>query len=223
MRILGIDTTTKFLALGVYDRSRIAEYNIDLGRRHTALLVPVIERCLASLGLQAPDIDYFAVGIGPGSFTGIRVGLSTMKGFAFALKKPLVGIPTLDILAQGAMGEGCEIAVFVDAKRGLLYAGRFREESGFLKRVSGYKLIPPEAAKTVASGSSVILGDGAGLYRSQIRRIIPQARILGEEYWYPKGRHIVESALERIRAGKLDEAGSLQPVYLYPKECQIRK
>ena len=83
MKILGIDTTTKFLSLGFYADGKVYEYNLEAGSRLSGLLVPTIERALAALGWDIASIDYFACGIGPGSFTGVRVGLATVKGFAY--------------------------------------------------------------------------------------------------------------------------------------------
>ncbi|MCM8795553.1 MAG: tRNA (adenosine(37)-N6)-threonylcarbamoyltransferase complex dimerization subunit type 1 TsaB, partial [Candidatus Omnitrophica bacterium] len=97
MRILGVDTTTKFLSLGIYDNGKIYEYNLELERKHLVLLSLTIDRVLKALGWKVEDLDYLACGLGPGSFTGIRIGLSTIKGLGFALNKPLIGIPTLDV------------------------------------------------------------------------------------------------------------------------------
>ncbi|MCX5715039.1 MAG: tRNA (adenosine(37)-N6)-threonylcarbamoyltransferase complex dimerization subunit type 1 TsaB, partial [Candidatus Omnitrophica bacterium] len=99
MKILGIDTTTKFLCLGLYDNGKYYTCDLELGRRHSTLLVPIIKRTLDSLGWDIAEVDYFACGIGPGSFTGVRIGLAAIKGFAFGLKKPVIAIPSLDIMA----------------------------------------------------------------------------------------------------------------------------
>src|SRR3990167_8720388 len=102
MKILGIDTSTKFLSLGISEDDKIYEYNLELGRQMSDLLSPTIKKVLDALGWRINDIDYFACGLGPGSFTGMRVGIATVKGLAFSLNKPVVGISTLDILARNA-------------------------------------------------------------------------------------------------------------------------
>ena len=115
MKILSLDTSTKILVLGLADNSGIYEYNLEVGRKLSSLLASAIERSIKALGWQIKEIDYFAAGIGPGSFTGMRVGVATIKGLAWALKKPVVGISTLDVLASNAAGKAKEIAVVVDA------------------------------------------------------------------------------------------------------------
>ncbi len=99
MKILSVDTSTKFLTLAVYNEGRVCEYNLETGNRLSVLLVPHIKIVLKAAGMSLRDIDYFACGLGPGSFTGLRIGVSAVKGFSFALNKPVIGIPTLDALA----------------------------------------------------------------------------------------------------------------------------
>jgi tRNA threonylcarbamoyladenosine biosynthesis protein TsaB len=224
MRILGIDTTSKFLSLGIYDRGKIAEYNVDLERRHSALLTVIIKRTLAGLGLDVRDIDYFACGIGPGSFTGIRVGVAAMKGFAFALRKPLIGIPTLDILAANAVLKPGQktIVPAVDAKRSLIYCGSYRTKGLGFKKILPYMLLTVDEFIAQIPAGSLILGDALGLYKEKIVRDVKGAVILERDYWFPQGRNVIALALERIKAGKFDDPLKLNPIYLYPKECQIR-
>jgi tRNA threonylcarbamoyl adenosine modification protein YeaZ len=105
MRILGIDTSTKFLCLGIYDNGKMYEYNLEVGRKLSSLLAVDIKRTLDAAGLRINEINYFACGLGPGSFTGMRTGISTIKGLSWVNKKPIIGISTLDILAQGVHDE----------------------------------------------------------------------------------------------------------------------
>jgi tRNA threonylcarbamoyladenosine biosynthesis protein TsaB len=110
MNILAIDTSSKRLCVGLMNRKgKIVKYNINAGKRHTELLVPTIKKALARAKLSLKEIDYLAVGLGPGSFTGLRIGLATIKGFAAALEKPVVGLPTLDVLARNALPQDDKI------------------------------------------------------------------------------------------------------------------
>ena len=102
MKILGIDTTTGRLCLGLYVDGKFYEYSLQTGRNLSALLVPVIGRVIGAVGLKIAQIDYFACGLGPGSFTGMRIGLATIKGLSVVKNKPVIGISTLDILAKNA-------------------------------------------------------------------------------------------------------------------------
>jgi len=224
MKILGVDTTTRFLCLGLYDGERVYEYNLDAGAKHSALLVPTIKRMLDVLGLGIGDIDYFACGIGPGSFTGIRVGIASIQGFAWPGNKPVVGIPTLDIIAENAQPCAGYVAPVIDARRNLLYCSMYLVKNQRLKKTAPYMLLSiDELLPKLKRRKITLTGDGAGLYREKIRMQLPQADILDTDYWYPKAGHIIALALQRIKLKKFTAAEKIKPIYLYPKDCQIRR
>lgn len=223
MKILGIDTTTKFLSLGVYDNGKIYEYNLDLGRRHSSLLILTIKRVLEALGWRAQDIDYFACGLGPGSFTGIRVGIAAIKGLALSLNKPVAGISTLDIVARNSGITNDDIVPIIDAKRQLLYCSVYKINNGTVKRIMPYMLLTERELLGKIKSNAVLMGDAVNLYREKILANIKGATVLDKDCWYPKGRNIVELALERIKNKQIVSAFGIKPIYLYPKECQIRK
>lgn len=225
MKILGIDTSTKFLCLGIYNNNKIYEYNLDLGRRLSSLITPTIKRVLEALGWKINDIDYFACGLGPGSFTGMRVGIATVKGFAFSLNKPVVGISTLDILARNAAVIGAYVIPVVDAKRNLVYCSVYRNKFGKSERIKPYMLLTIDEffRKIKIKGNAIVLGDAAGLYRQKILMQMKNVTVLDKDYWYPNGRSIIDLARERINSKKVKSPSEIKPLYLYPKECQIRK
>jgi len=222
VKILGIDTTTKFLSIGVYDGTKTCEYNLDAGTRHSALLMPTIKRILESLDWRVDDLDYFACGIGPGSFTGIRIGLAAVKGMNWATNNPVAGVSTLDILARNITAKEALIMPAIDAKRSLIYTAIYKLKNKQYKRISSYLLISPdEFLKKVKSGS-VVLGDAIGLYRDRFLNEVKGLTIPDKDCWYPKGHNIISAALEKIKEKKISNAFNLKPIYLYPKECQIR-
>jgi tRNA threonylcarbamoyladenosine biosynthesis protein TsaB len=245
--ILGIDTSTGFLCIGIYDdKLRNCEYRIDLGKRISSFILPSLKRILDNLQLEPEDIDYFAAGLGPGSFTGIRIGLSVIKGFAYALKKPVIGISSLDILAlnakqllnpnygilrdfknraSGNMFSVSEVRIcpIIDAKRNLVFASLYTIKDGSLKRTMPYKLISVDDLLKKLPSGVVFLGDALKLYKDRIKLKIKKAILLDQDYWYPKAENIIELARERIRLKKIDNLKTIHPLYLYPKECQIRK
>ncbi len=225
MRILSLDTSTKFLCIGIYDQGKIYGYNLEVGRKLSSLITATIKKVLDAAGLDIRDIDYFASGLGPGSFTGMRVGIATIKGLSWSLKKPVVGIPTLDILSRNAdLIEGLVIPM-LDAKRGLVYSALYRKNNNNFKKMGADMLLTPEALFKKAKPGSVILGDAVDLYRDKILSKVKGAVILDRDFWYPKPHNIIRLALENIGAGKknLSNAFDLEPIYLYPKECQIKK
>lgn len=224
MKILGIDTTTKFLCIGIYDNGRVYEYNLEVGVKLSSLLAQTLKRILDALGWQVSGIDYFACGLGPGSFTGARVGLATIKGLAFTFNKPIIGISTLDILAINAnrAAFGWVIPI-IDAKRDLLYCSVYRTKDGILKRTTPYMLLRQEELLRKVKTNSIILGDAVSLYKEELARFIKGLSFLDKDYWYPKARNIIALAQERIRDKKFSRSFDINPIYLYPKECQIRK
>lgn len=223
MKILGIDTTTKFLSLGLYEDGKICEYNLETGPKLSALLALSIKRVLDARGLGIEEIDYFACGLGPGSFTGMRVGLATLKGIAWALNKRLIGIPTLDILAQAVNASDKPIIPAIDAKRGLIYCAIYKKIKGSLIKKSNYLLLSQEEFYKHLKDEPLIFGDALAVYRQEISSRAKGAILLDKDHWYPKGHDIITLALERIKNKKFSSPLTLKPIYLYPKECQIRK
>jgi len=165
MKVLAIDTSTNFLCLGLADKAHVFEYRIELARRHLGLLVPTIKRTLDALGWEVDELDYFAVGLGPGSFTGLRVGLAAVKALSWTYKKPIVGLSTLDIIAGNARNCNRPVAVALDARRNLIYCSMYKKRRGVLKRISrDYLLQKEEFIKWIPKGS-IILGDALTLHK----------------------------------------------------------
>lgn len=221
MKILGIDTSTKFLCIGAYDDGNTCEYNMDLGRLHSRLIMVAVKRVIESMKWDLEDIDYFACGLGPGSFTGLRIGIAAIKGLAFSLNKPVLGFSSLDILAENIDMDG-PVVPAIDAKRNLIYCGIYRNKQDELKRVSSYMLISiDEFIKKLPRGS-IILGDAVSLYKNRILAGVQKAAILDEDFWYPRAGNIISLALKQIEGKKISNAFDIKPIYLYPKECQIK-
>jgi tRNA threonylcarbamoyladenosine biosynthesis protein TsaB len=223
VKILGIDTTTKFLCVGVYDNGRICEYNLELERKHSALLMVTLRRILEALSWKPQDIDYFACGLGPGSFTGSRIGAAAIKGLAWSLKKPIVSISSLDVLARNVDEEGAAVIPVLDARRGLVYCSIYQHKGDTLKRTSPYMLLTLDDLFKKIKPGSILLGDALALYQDEIARHVKGVKFLDKDYWRMRAGNIIAPALEKIASGSLNTAFDIKPIYLYPKECQIKK
>lgn len=224
MKLLAIDTTTGFLCLGLSEKGRVYEFRLETGRLLSSVLARIIERAVESAQWKIKDIDYFAAGLGPGSFTGMRIGVATIKGLALALNKPVIGVATLDVIARNAAAYKQDIAVALDAKRGLLYCALYNNSAASgMKRISPYMLISKEAFLAKIKRDAVVLGDGIQLYRQDILKARKNATLLDSDYWYPRPFDLVNCAAGHIKSGAKFNAATLKPIYLYPKECQIRK
>jgi tRNA threonylcarbamoyl adenosine modification protein YeaZ len=222
MKILGIDTTTSRLCLGLHVDGKFYGYSLQVGRSLSALLVPTIQRLTSALGLKIADIDYFACGLGPGSFTGMRIGLATIKGLSVVRNKPVIGISTLDILAKNAPVSERLIVTALDARRALIYCGTYKYTQGNLKRKSPYALLTLDELVKNIPAKAVILGDAVGLYQEVLASRIKQAVLLDKDYWLPQAHNLMELALAKIKAGQFTSPQAVKPIYLYPKECQIK-
>jgi tRNA threonylcarbamoyladenosine biosynthesis protein TsaB len=204
VNILAIDTSSKYFSLVIASDEKILVKIFEpLARELSAKLVPVIDGSLKKAKLALEDIDYFGAGLGPGSFTALRIGLAAMKGLVFPFSKPIAGIPSLDILA-GSVKEDGIICPVMDARRGLLFP------------------INDLLARLDSGTKTVFLGDGVPLYRKDIEKSLGEkAEFAKEEVWYPLPENLLERVREKIRQGKLTDSYKLVPLYLYPKECQV--
>ena len=137
LRILAFDTSANLTSVAVCDGAQLLVEDENADRdRHAEVLLPRVQRCLSQSGLRLEDIDLFAVGIGPGSFTGVRVGVATAKGFGLALKRPVCGVVSLAALATGAAADGEWLAPVLDAFKGEVFGALYRAtELGLQARV----------------------------------------------------------------------------------------
>jgi len=222
MKILAIDTSTKNLCLAIYDQGKFYEYNLAVGRELSVLLAPSIQRAVEGAGLKISDIDYFAAGLGPGSFTGLRIGLAAIKGISVIGNKPVIGVSSLDILAKNAGITDRVIVSALDARRGLIYCSSYKNEKGILKRKSNYQLLSQDEFIKTFPSKSVILGDALDLYRNKILSHIKGSVALDKDYWKLSAHNLMELVLNKIKSRQASSALTIKPIYLYPKECQIK-
>lgn len=225
MNILAIDTSSKHFSLAVAKDGKTLRYrSILLKKVLSDSIMPAIQGILKKAGLTFTKLDGFAVGLGPGSFTSLRVGLSTVKGLAFALKKPVVGIPSLDVLAMNVKDDG-QVCVVCDAKRNMAYACLYQKKGGVLKRKSKYLLTDIQNVLKQVKGEVTFIGDGVSLFKNVIENaagIKPQFTNCAPRCTiYPQAKHLAALALKRFESKEYDAAESLVPLYLYPEDCQV--
>ena len=145
MKILGIDTSSKFLNIALSeDENIIKEESYLLDRRHASQLVPKVKELLKKYRTPISKIDVFIIGLGPGSFTGLRIGVSAIKGFGIASGKPCIGVASIDSIACNAQENNKDIIPIIDAKRGQVYAAIYRRKGNKVARLSDYLILPIE-------------------------------------------------------------------------------
>ncbi|MDP2278205.1 MAG: tRNA (adenosine(37)-N6)-threonylcarbamoyltransferase complex dimerization subunit type 1 TsaB, partial [Nitrospirota bacterium] len=174
MKILAIDTSTMLGGIALMDESLlIAESRLNVKSTHSERLMTEIEHCLKQSGVKISDIDVFAVATGPGSFTGLRIGLSTVKGFSYATGKPIVSVPTLEALAWNFPYSRYPVCTMLDARRKEVYAALFKwEGENFTRLINETSAKPEEFARNALSVTRndkfIFAGEGAALYRDKI-------------------------------------------------------
>ena len=210
MKILGIDTSSRVLSIAFsQDNNVIVREDCLLDRRHSSFLIPKIQGLLDKAGVSIKEVDGFIVGLGPGSFTGLRIGISAIKGFGIATKKPCVGVPSIDAMAFNADTDEALIVPIIDAKRGQIYSAVYRKVKGRIIKQTGYLLMDVARLMKKIKGPAVFLGDGISLYRQDIERANKEAVFLGEENWYPKADNLIRLGIKRIKRYKRPDLGKL--------------
>lgn len=233
MNILAIDTSTKNFSLAVSRKGKIARYrNVHLDKVLESSIIPAIEGILKLAKLRFEDLDGFAVGLGPGSFTSLRVGLSTIKAFALASGKPVVGVCSLDVVAFNVLGKKCdEICVIMDARRNLIYACLYEDRKGELHRKSEPILIGLDDLLDKVRGRTLFVGDAVPIYKTAIKEKYRQATKKGSRCValfadqgaaVPQARKLFMLAFGRFCKKEYDDSEVLNPVYLYAQDCQVQ-
>lgn len=221
MKILAIDTSTHYLSMAVVKENKIlAHRNIKLRKILSSSIILEIERILKKAKFSLSGLDGFAVGLGPGSFTSLRVGLSTIKAFSFAFEKPVVGISSLDVLAMNIKEDG-RICVLSDAKRNLLYAAFYEKKNGGIERKSDYLLVSLENLEERISPETILVGDGIKILEQATKKI--GGKLTPPSQWMPQAKNLALLALKRFEEKEFDDAEKLVPLYLYPEDCQVAK
>ena len=191
-------------------------------------ILPAVDKVLDSAGLKFSQIDGFAIALGPGSFTSLRVGLSTVKAFAMSTGKPVVGIPSMDIVARGIdLGDCDEICVLNDARRGKVYACLYGPDG----KKGDYLLTSLEDVLDKVHGKTLFVGDALVLYRNAIEEAYQKYSLkkksscacffADEKWWHPRAGVMAALAYERFQNKQYDDAANLLPLYLYPQDCQV--
>ncbi|HSQ86222.1 MAG TPA: tRNA (adenosine(37)-N6)-threonylcarbamoyltransferase complex dimerization subunit type 1 TsaB [Desulfobacterales bacterium] len=169
MKILGVDTATTSCSVAIVDKaSLLSEFTIDREETHSKHLMDMIQAAIRTAGLNFSDIDGFAVTRGPGSFTGLRIGISTIKGLAVASEKPIVGVSSLETLALQVSYSRDLICPILDARKEEVYFSRYKLQNGHLKKQTKERVAPPDKAIDDLNEFCLFVGNGALLYKEMI-------------------------------------------------------
>jgi tRNA threonylcarbamoyladenosine biosynthesis protein TsaB len=213
--LLAIDTATQFASLALYDADAVwAEQTWHSANSHTVELMPTLAGMLAQRRLSPRDLDGIAVSLGPGSFTGLRVGVSVAKGLAFAAGIPLVGVPTLDALAYAHAGRGLPLWAVVRAGRGRVCAG-FYPVGGSWPGRGDYRLTRLDELPVVGEGPVLFVGEIDQADAGRLHQRWGARAIIGSPaVALRRAGYLAELGWQRLQRGERDDPASLSPIYL---------
>lgn len=215
--LLALDTATHNASVALYDHRQVwAERTWYSERNHTVELMPAIAEMFAQQRLAPAMLKGVAVAIGPGSFTGMRVGLSVAKGFALALSIPIVGVPTLDVVAQPFADQRLPVCAVVHAGRGRFCIATYGRKRGQWVRTSEFRLVAPAGLVSLISPPMLFCGELDDEMRAVIRNAWGDgAQIASPARSVRRAAVLAEIAWQRIMAGQSDDLASLSPIYLH--------
>ena len=226
MRLLAIETATPAQSVALVEDGRLlAELSYEAQGNRGGLLLPTVDQVLQKAGVAARDLDAVAVSVGPGSFTGLRVGLATAKGLALGAGARLVGVPTMEALAEGYAPANGTICALLDAYRGEVYMAVFKRKGDALERLSPDAVLAPSAVVSALAESESpihLIGNGAARYREPL-----EVALGGRAYVSDEGLRAVPSAAVVARLGIRQFAGGRTPgvevalIYLRRAEAEV--
>ena len=224
MRLLAYDTSSEVLSAALFDGTKkIAEVESPAFTRHSSVLVPTLEKLLKDHKILLNQIDVLAVGLGPGSFTGLRVGITAAKIFSYACTMKVIGVSSLEAIALGAGDFDGEIAVILDAKKEKLYAAIFQIQNRMLRVVQSPRLVKISTLLKGVKIPRIFFGDGVKIYRDQILKTDHCQIAASAEFVTPKASIIAERAMVLAKNKKWDDPFSLEPLYLHPRDCNVMR
>lgn len=225
MKLLAIDTSTILGGAAVIeDDNLIAETRMNVKITHSERIMGEIDYIVKRSGLKIDDIDVFAIAIGPGSFTGLRVGLSTIKGLVYAAGKRLVSVSTLHALAYAMPFSKYQVCTLLDARKKEVYAGIFKwTNNGFIK-VMNEQIIKIDNLLSVINESTIFSGEGAMLYKEYIKAKLGDAAIFALPHnMVTSPSSVAYLAMMKAKKEEFDDPITLVPMYIRKSEAERRQ
>lgn len=217
MKILALETSAVAASAAVCEDNNLIAQNFQrTGLTHSATLMPMVESMLNNAGIKLEEIDVIAVASGPGSFTGLRIGVSTAKGLAWAENKPCASVSTLEAMAWQLSGMDGMICTAMDARRQQIYNALFEMKDGVLSRLTPDRAISLEDLQKELENTKktqIIVGDGAQLCYNALKECGISVKMAPPHLLYQTAWGVARAALEQIRNNTLTDSAGLIPNY----------
>ena len=225
MKILALDTSGMNCSASIISEEKvIADFNINTGTTHSQTLMPMIDSMLKYSEISLDDIDVFACSIGPGSFTGLRIGIATIKAFALANKKPVVGVPSLVGLAYNISSFDGIICSVLDAKNDNVYAALFKYENEKPVMIENYitDTIDDLINNLKNKNEKVIfVGDGSISFKEKLTESLKENAYFAPLHLNNQlSTSIAKAALEKAILGETENSDTLMPMYLKKSQAE---
>jgi tRNA threonylcarbamoyladenosine biosynthesis protein TsaB len=225
MIVLAIETATQQVGCALLvDDQVVATHEVSRGRHHAENLVPAIQFLCSQSGIGLRDLSAIAVDVGPGLFTGMRVGITTAKTLALSLAVPVVPVCSLDVLAHPRRHANRTIAAVIDARRGEVYYALFVPEQHGCRRVSEPTVVTPDdlVADLLGLETDLLLaGDGAVTYADRLAADVPRALAADPSQAHPAASSLALVAAPFVRSGAGRDALLIEPMYLRRPDAEI--
>ena len=221
MRILAVDTSTMMSSISILEDDKIiADSSINQEETHSEMLVPLIKRMLDDLKIKANDIDLFAIAKGPGSFTGLRIGMTSLKAMAQALDKPIIGVSTLKGMAYSIMNDGYVLAI-IDARGKRYFAGLYKWNNDQLEMQFEEIIEENELEKRIQEIDKItIVGEAISKLPNKIKEF-SNVRLSHPGLNNGISRNIAVLAKEKYEKGEIDNTFDITPNYLRKSQAEI--
>ncbi len=223
MRLLALETATLAGGAALLDDGRlVGEIRLDIALTHSERLMAVVDRLLQDCGWDVRSLDALAVSIGPGSFTGLRIGAATAKGLALALEVEVAPVPTLDALAATLPFAADPVCPLLGARKGEVYCSLYRWRATGMERQWDYLALPPEDAAARLEAPVIVLGDGVAACRPYLARLGEGMREAAPVHSVPSPAVVGALGHAILAAGGGIPAERLAPLYLRPSEAELK-
>jgi tRNA threonylcarbamoyladenosine biosynthesis protein TsaB len=224
MRILSLDSATESATCAILDdRKVLSEITFNNKKQHAQILMPIIHELFENTGINISDIDGFVVSKGPGSFTGLRIGMATIKGLCQGTKKPFVSVSTLDSLAYNLAYTGGIICPLLDALRDNVYTSLYTFDNNQLNRISDYMNVSLDELINILKEKScniTFVGDGALKFQERLISQLPNAKFAPSHLNLAKASSLGELGLKLLSNGIEDDIYASVPIYLRKPQAE---